>query len=500
MKKVNLHIIFYKKWILKTTSQTEDTIGAYLKKVLKNKITVNNNNRITSLFNIHINANFCWLILDSKNNLLTLNSKVPKKVIIIGIDLKQFYAKIVNLMHTKQIRMINAYIKELYGYNLYKDIIEDEIEVKPLEEKIVKEIIKPAILLEEVKKDVKETKPKPIIKRKEPKNISKNEKADLQPAEIKDENKPKENSKNKKVTPKEVVNQTQKEKEEKPKVKAETTKQDKQLKSIDDKPVTTNNDDEIDMPKVEPKAKNKNEEKKVDNIKKKKEQLSDNNLAKTTELKKEPKLINKPIEEKKEKKKKQDEKLKKDNKKKSLSEPKEEEKPKEIQIVLTLNNQDDNKKTNNNKNTNRLAVVTPIEDDNNEKTVETDISNRLEPNVQKITFTVVLPNGQLLYNKVILNSSPMTVVELLKKTGLPIKDDLGFIESIAGINNQGMSGWVYEVNGSPIMISASDYVVNPEDEITWKYVNFAPIDLPLEEEQKFEMEEFVEEPVGKKMR
>ena len=43
-----------------------------------------------------------------------------------------------------------------------------------------------------------------------------------------------------------------------------------------------------------------------------------------------------------------------------------------------------------------------------------------------------------------------------------------------------MSGWVFEVNNAPIMVSASDYIINPSDQITWKYINFAEMRIENE--------------------
>ena len=50
-----------------------------------------------------------------------------------------------------------------------------------------------------------------------------------------------------------------------------------------------------------------------------------------------------------------------------------------------------------------------------------------------------------------------------------------------------------------IMASATDYVINPEDQITWKYVSFEPIDLPLEETDEMTMD-VMEEPISRKVR
>ena len=92
---------------------------------------------------------------------------------------------------------------------------------------------------------------------------------------------------------------------------------------------------------------------------------------------------------------------------------------------------------------------------------------------QKIFYTVISPTGEVIYNKIFVNEKPISVEELLLKSGLTVIDSNGFVESIEGFKNEGMSGWVFEVNNAPIMVPASEYIVNPCDKITWKYVDFS---------------------------
>lgn len=538
MKKVNLHIVFLKKWILKTSCNKEDIVSSYLKRVLKDKITINNN-KITSLFNIKTNSMFCWLILDSKRNLLKLSSLVPKKIIIIGIDLKTFYTKISKILNTNQVRMLNSYLKELYGFVLYDDMLEEQVISEPLNDFIVNEVIKPAVIeklpkieksaekdkanndsmtsfaniQQNIEKDLFKEEKKSVKKEKKPKE----ERAVLEKVErLKEEKKSKKEVNNKDISKSEEkkvakldVHKDKKEVEPKPKKGVKVTKDElsklvvestDNIKKKDKSKEESNQPKEkgLDTKKVkkteEPKPKKDIEEKgevKVQNRAKKKEiePLKDKN----TEVKKQEKpKLEKPKPKN----------AVEDQKKKNESEnQKMQDTPEEIQIVLNLpSSKSENQSLDSQKDNDSKIVVTSSNTIAKDFDDNTDKNENIENKIQRITFTVVLPTGEVLYSKVILNSTPMTVEELLKKTGLPIKDDLGFIESIAGINNQGMSGWVYEVNGAPIMVSASDYVVNPEDEITWKYINFDPIDLPLEEDQNLTVEEFVEEPVGKKMR
>jgi len=96
-----------------------------------------------------------------------------------------------------------------------------------------------------------------------------------------------------------------------------------------------------------------------------------------------------------------------------------------------------------------------------------------EPKIQEMVYQVVSPEGEVLYTKSLENQQPMTVEQILMQSGLNINNSKGFIEGINGINNEGMSGWVFEVNNAPVMVSAAEYVVNPTDQITWKYVDFS---------------------------
>ncbi len=137
----------------------------------------------------------------------------------------------------------------------------------------------------------------------------------------------------------------------------------------------------------------------------------------------------------------------------------------------------DNKKNSNNINKSEInkqnATFNKLED------TKSNDSNQS----QIISYTIILPTGEILYHKEQMLINPISVEELLLQTGLDINNSNGFIESINGIFNQGMSGWVYEVNNMPIMVSSSDYIVNPNETITWKYVDFSKIE-EREEQRK----------------
>ena len=124
--------------------------------------------------------------------------------------------------------------------------------------------------------------------------------------------------------------------------------------------------------------------------------------------------------------------------------------------------------------------IEPITNNNN---------NNNEPKDQSIIYIVESPTGEILYKKKLINVQPLTVVDLLLQSGLEIVQTKGFINSINGIQNEGMSGWVFEVNNAPIMVPASEYIINPTDQITWKYVDFSK--MMQEENENIKEEENV---------
>ncbi|SFR01217.1 S-layer homology domain-containing protein [Desulfoscipio geothermicus] len=63
----------------------------------------------------------------------------------------------------------------------------------------------------------------------------------------------------------------------------------------------------------------------------------------------------------------------------------------------------------------------------------------------------------------------VTAMGALHATGLSYTEDGGFVNSIAGQANSGMSGWMYKVNNSVPSVLASDKTVNEGDRIIWWY-------------------------------
>ena len=162
--------------------------------------------------------------------------------------------------------------------------------------------------------------------------------------------------------------------------------------------------------------------------------------------------------------------VKKEKEKKPKKQEKAKDKPQKVQIedipkdvneVVVLDNSSD-------KSTDNLNKKQEEQKDKNEKVDK--------PIAQTITYTVVSPNKEVLYNKQLNFEKPISVQDLLLQSGLIVNNTNDFIESINGISNKGMSGWVFEVNDVPVMVSASEYIINPNDQITWKYVDFSKIE------------------------
>ena len=124
------------------------------------------------------------------------------------------------------------------------------------------------------------------------------------------------------------------------------------------------------------------------------------------------------------------------------------------------------------------TIVEKISDSTKE-----EIEEKKEGN-QTITYTVLSPTNEVIYNKEITCKEPITVEQLLLNSGLEINNSSGFIESINGISNEGMSGWIFEVNNAPVMVSAADYIINPNEQITWKYINFSKMNIEEQTEEK----------------
>jgi len=161
-------------------------------------------------------------------------------------------------------------------------------------------------------------------------------------------------------------------------------------------------------------------------------------------------------------------------------------------------NRENHYKTNINENknndTNKEIVDRYAEDFNNKKKIEKnnkyDEDSRKEDEElekkenQSIAYTIISPTNEILYHKEIKCKSPMSVIDLLIQSGLEVNNSNNFIESIGGISNEGMSGWIFEVNSAPVMVPASEYIVSPNEQIVWKYIDFSKVEKEENVEEK----------------
>jgi hypothetical protein len=94
-----------------------------------------------------------------------------------------------------------------------------------------------------------------------------------------------------------------------------------------------------------------------------------------------------------------------------------------------------------------------------------------------VGVAVVGKDGELLFGPAEVKISPenpwgATALGALEATGLPYALSPRFpdlVEAIAGQRNQGLSGWMYQVNGEVPMVAASRKPVKPGDRVIWWY-------------------------------
>lgn len=99
------------------------------------------------------------------------------------------------------------------------------------------------------------------------------------------------------------------------------------------------------------------------------------------------------------------------------------------------------------------------------------------PSTCTVGVAVVGPGGELLYGPSYVTVSErnqwgLTALGALDATGVSYKMSTkweGFVESICGIANEGMSGWMYTVNGSISMVPAGEYEISDGDKVIWYY-------------------------------
>jgi len=94
-----------------------------------------------------------------------------------------------------------------------------------------------------------------------------------------------------------------------------------------------------------------------------------------------------------------------------------------------------------------------------------------------VSIAVVGRSGTLLYGPASVTLSAKskwgrTVMGALAATGLPYSMSTtwsGFVQSVAGEENRGMSGWMYAVDGKVGPVAATQEPVSGGDEIVWWY-------------------------------
>jgi hypothetical protein len=91
-----------------------------------------------------------------------------------------------------------------------------------------------------------------------------------------------------------------------------------------------------------------------------------------------------------------------------------------------------------------------------------------------VDIAVVGKDGELLYGpgSVVVSKTGswgLTAMGALHATGLSYTEAGGFVTSIAGQANSGMSGWMYKVNNSVPSVLACDKTINQGDQIIWWY-------------------------------
>ena len=465
MKKVSLKILFTKPIEIEVSTK-KTIIKDFLVEVLSNNIVIENN-KIVSLFGIINKRNMYWILLDQYKNILNINNELTDSLLLCCINIRSLLGNYDVSDDVKEI--IRNYIRDIPIVLLNdekKEVINAiEKEIVPLKIKIEKKV--------EVPKKIHL-----IVKQKEDQN---------QLIVLSDR---KESKKRVKIVldEKEKINQI------------------KNISSFFDKPLNKKkNDNENNTTKDKEKKEQVKKDDTLNVINKSKDLIDkkeennkivgkvvseDNEIVDSKPIILEPDLINDEVIIEEEQK---DEIVDYLLENVIISSDDEKEiidyKPKE-----TFNNDIDKGEL-------REELVEDVsdyfddsvenvddkdldkKDFNEDKKEEKKEDSKEKDKKQKIGYTVLSPKGGVLYHKEITNYQPLTVEALLIQSGLKINNSLGFIESIEGIKNEGMSGWVFEVNDMPVMVSASEYVINPEDQITWKYVDFSKVDEKSSEKE-----------------
>ena len=119
MKNVSI-IIIYNGIKTINTQSNEKNIGQLLKRVFNNEIDINNES--IKIYNeIKLKKNIRFIILDRNYKLLTPNSKVRNKILLVAIDINKLSIIEEKIKYKEQLSIIKDYIysiEEIIVYNI----------------------------------------------------------------------------------------------------------------------------------------------------------------------------------------------------------------------------------------------------------------------------------------------------------------------------------------------------------------------------------------------
>ena len=138
-----------------------------------------------------------------------------------------------------------------------------------------------------------------------------------------------------------------------------------------------------------------------------------------------------------------------------------------------------------------LKETIPVKTDTHKPTAPSHEEwDKVQPDGQKIEIAVVGLKGEILFGptSVTLKEDKhwgSSVLGALEAAGLDYRMSPKYgnlVVSIAGLANQGASGWMYQVNGETPMTAANEKKVNPGDKIIWWYSESLSTPCPAWEE------------------
>ena len=175
MKQVKLTIIYNDIWSINETYY-ENYIGSFLKRIIKKYINIGND-FIISLFNPKLNKNVHFIMIDETYQLLTLNSKIPKKLTLISIDNSELTKK------EKQYIFDEKFTNYIYLQNeilqMNNMLVESKEKEAPFDKKIVNIIENVIRKIENRQQKSKLTESDKLSKIKETHSLKKNTQSNI---------------------------------------------------------------------------------------------------------------------------------------------------------------------------------------------------------------------------------------------------------------------------------------------------------------------------------